>query len=247
MRSVNSLNKVNLSIQLTSVGNKVGFDTDGISYLNLCQSYTVLSLDGIREGLWVLFLENIGRFFGELPAPVPGRSFAINCSSLGSPSHIGISTKEICLMAGKDHLWNLTSKVTGKLVFLNRCCTDSLDSLLFLKKINKCWQDHCRQMVSWMFVQNMYPWDVQSGKREFVMVLTWVCVALPPSFTRTFHFPLCWLGAVLLSKVTFCCVIGLFFVDFIMVTSCNITQKHIDTSEIVHQFLQSLLIDSTNR
>uniref|UniRef100_A0A8C9FZN9 Cullin N-terminal domain-containing protein n=1 Tax=Pavo cristatus TaxID=9049 RepID=A0A8C9FZN9_PAVCR len=28
------------------------------------------------------------------------------------------------------------------------CCTDSLDSLLFLKKINKCWQDHCRQMVS---------------------------------------------------------------------------------------------------
>uniref|UniRef100_A0A8C9L8Q1 Cullin-4B n=1 Tax=Pavo cristatus TaxID=9049 RepID=A0A8C9L8Q1_PAVCR len=27
------------------------------------------------------------------------------------------------------------------------CCTDSLDSLLFLKKINKCWQDHCRQMV----------------------------------------------------------------------------------------------------
>ncbi|NXG58999.1 CUL4A protein, partial [Hemiprocne comata] len=33
------------------------------------------------------------------------------------------------------------------LVFLNRCCTDSLDSLLFLKKINKCWQDHCRQMI----------------------------------------------------------------------------------------------------
>ncbi|NWR77306.1 CUL4A protein, partial [Centropus unirufus] len=26
-------------------------------------------------------------------------------------------------------------------------CTDSLDSLLFLKKINKCWQDHCRQMI----------------------------------------------------------------------------------------------------
>ncbi|NXL76906.1 CUL4A protein, partial [Leptocoma aspasia] len=25
--------------------------------------------------------------------------------------------------------------------------TDSLDSLLFLKKINKCWQDHCRQMI----------------------------------------------------------------------------------------------------
>ncbi|NXX17429.1 CUL4A protein, partial [Podargus strigoides] len=28
-----------------------------------------------------------------------------------------------------------------------KCCTDSLDSLLFLKKINKCWQDHCRQMI----------------------------------------------------------------------------------------------------
>uniref|UniRef100_A0A8D2QEM4 Cullin 4A n=1 Tax=Zonotrichia albicollis TaxID=44394 RepID=A0A8D2QEM4_ZONAL len=25
--------------------------------------------------------------------------------------------------------------------------SDSLDSLLFLKKINKCWQDHCRQMI----------------------------------------------------------------------------------------------------
>ncbi|XP_055500688.1 cullin-4A-like [Leucoraja erinacea] len=25
--------------------------------------------------------------------------------------------------------------------------TDSLDSSLFLKKINKCWQDHCRQMI----------------------------------------------------------------------------------------------------
>ncbi|XP_051840192.1 cullin-4A isoform X3 [Phascolarctos cinereus] len=24
---------------------------------------------------------------------------------------------------------------------------DSLDSVLFLKKINKCWQDHCRQMI----------------------------------------------------------------------------------------------------
>lgn len=32
--------------------------------------------------------------------------------------------------------------------FLNDFCTDSLDSVLFLKKIDKCWQDHCRQMVS---------------------------------------------------------------------------------------------------
>lgn len=65
--------------------------------------------------------------------------------------------EQLCLMAGKDHLQNMASKDTGKLVFLNGCCTDSLDSLLFLKKINKCWQDHCRQMVSWMFVQSIYP------------------------------------------------------------------------------------------
>ncbi|XP_064131274.1 cullin-4A isoform X2 [Loxodonta africana] len=32
-------------------------------------------------------------------------------------------------------------------VFLSRFCTDSLDSVLFLKKINTCWQDHCRQMI----------------------------------------------------------------------------------------------------
>ncbi|KAM4789297.1 cullin-4A isoform 1-T1 [Cyanocitta cristata] len=55
--------------------------------------------------------------------------------------------EQLCLMAGKDHLQNLASKDTGKLVFLNGCCTDSLDSLLFLRKINKCWQDHCRQMI----------------------------------------------------------------------------------------------------
>lgn len=32
-------------------------------------------------------------------------------------------------------------------VFLNSVPTDALDSVLFLKKIDKCWQDHCRQMV----------------------------------------------------------------------------------------------------
>ncbi|RLW02527.1 hypothetical protein DV515_00007100 [Chloebia gouldiae] len=31
--------------------------------------------------------------------------------------------------------------------FLNDFFTDSLDSVLFLKKIDKCWQDHCRQMI----------------------------------------------------------------------------------------------------
>uniref|UniRef100_A0A671N242 Cullin-4B n=1 Tax=Sinocyclocheilus anshuiensis TaxID=1608454 RepID=A0A671N242_9TELE len=31
--------------------------------------------------------------------------------------------------------------------FLNSCPTDALDSVLFLKKIDKCWQDHCRQMI----------------------------------------------------------------------------------------------------
>ncbi|NXY21769.1 CUL4A protein, partial [Atrichornis clamosus] len=31
--------------------------------------------------------------------------------------------------------------------FVRNHRNDSLDSLLFLKKINKCWQDHCRQMI----------------------------------------------------------------------------------------------------
>ncbi|NWT59922.1 CUL4B protein, partial [Erythrocercus mccallii] len=31
--------------------------------------------------------------------------------------------------------------------FLNDFFMDSLDSVLFLKKIDKCWQDHCRQMI----------------------------------------------------------------------------------------------------
>ncbi|KAI8489645.1 Cullin-4A [Branchiostoma belcheri] len=30
---------------------------------------------------------------------------------------------------------------------LDCCPTDELDSVLFLRKINKCWQDHCRQMI----------------------------------------------------------------------------------------------------
>lgn len=49
MHSVNSLNKINLSIPLTSVGDKVRSDTGGISCLNLYQSYTVQPLDGITE------------------------------------------------------------------------------------------------------------------------------------------------------------------------------------------------------
>ncbi|CAN9515154.1 unnamed protein product [Ophioblennius macclurei] len=32
-------------------------------------------------------------------------------------------------------------------VLLNPVLTDALDSVLFLKKIDKCWQDHCRQMI----------------------------------------------------------------------------------------------------
>uniref|UniRef100_W5NDR0 Cullin-4B n=1 Tax=Lepisosteus oculatus TaxID=7918 RepID=W5NDR0_LEPOC len=30
---------------------------------------------------------------------------------------------------------------------IHQPCTDALDSVLFLKKIDKCWQDHCRQMI----------------------------------------------------------------------------------------------------
>lgn len=32
-------------------------------------------------------------------------------------------------------------------VSLDIILRDALDSVLFLKKIDKCWQDHCRQMV----------------------------------------------------------------------------------------------------
>lgn len=49
MHSVNSLNKINLSIPLTSIGDKVGFDTGGISCLNLYQSYRVQPQVGITE------------------------------------------------------------------------------------------------------------------------------------------------------------------------------------------------------
>lgn len=38
-------------------------------------------------------------------------------------------------------------------VSLDIILRDALDSVLFLKKIDKCWQDHCRQMVrSWTCV-----------------------------------------------------------------------------------------------
>ena len=43
-----------------------------------------------------------------------------------------------CLLGGPFIPFNL---------FLNVVWTDALDSVLFLKKIDKCWQDHCRQMV----------------------------------------------------------------------------------------------------
>lgn len=41
--------------------------------------------------------------------------------------------------------WNSSRSVWFS---LNVVLTDALDSVLFLKKIDKCWQDHCRQMVS---------------------------------------------------------------------------------------------------
>uniref|UniRef100_A0A8C9F6A4 Cullin-4B n=1 Tax=Pavo cristatus TaxID=9049 RepID=A0A8C9F6A4_PAVCR len=47
------------------------------------------------------------------------------------------------------------------------CCTDSLDSLLFLKKINKCWQDHCRQMVIVVIFSNPYDSMIKVYKESF--------------------------------------------------------------------------------
>lgn len=137
------------------------------------------------------------------------------------------SWSSFCLMASKAHLQNLSSKDTGKLVFLNSCCTDSLDSLLFLKKINKCWQDHCRQMVSWMFVQNTYSWGVKSGKKEFVMVLTWDCVAPPPQFQHCFSLSPLLAGGGFVVENLCSVVLTLTFIGFIW--SWNITQKYIDT------------------
>uniref|UniRef100_A0AAX7VNZ2 Cullin-4B n=1 Tax=Astatotilapia calliptera TaxID=8154 RepID=A0AAX7VNZ2_ASTCA len=44
------------------------------------------------------------------------------------------------------------NRIEKMLLFCVHCClnfvlTDALDSVLFLKKIDKCWQDHCRQMI----------------------------------------------------------------------------------------------------
>uniref|UniRef100_A0A668VZM2 Cullin-4B n=1 Tax=Oreochromis aureus TaxID=47969 RepID=A0A668VZM2_OREAU len=44
------------------------------------------------------------------------------------------------------------NRIEKVLLFCVHCClnfvlTDALDSVLFLKKIDKCWQDHCRQMI----------------------------------------------------------------------------------------------------
>lgn len=101
----------------------------------------------------MLLPENIGRPFGELPALLLGKSSAINNIFLGSHSNIGWDIHGAALLSGwqRSPPGSGLKKIPASLVFLNMCCTDSLDSLLFLKKINKCWQDHCRQMVSWMF------------------------------------------------------------------------------------------------
>uniref|UniRef100_A0A2R9A0V1 Cullin-4B n=1 Tax=Pan paniscus TaxID=9597 RepID=A0A2R9A0V1_PANPA len=38
-------------------------------------------------------------------------------------------------------------KQLRQIYILNICFRDSLDSVLFLKKIDRCWQNHCRQMI----------------------------------------------------------------------------------------------------
>lgn len=40
-------------------------------------------------------------------------------------------------------------------VVLNMELTESLDNLSFLKRMNRCWQDHCRQTVSLMLDRNV--------------------------------------------------------------------------------------------
>ncbi|NXP44884.1 CUL4A protein, partial [Heliornis fulica] len=85
--------------------------------------------DNYTQDTWQKLHEAVGAIQGSI-------SIKYNLEELYQVRHVGL-----------DHLPNLASRDTGKLVFLNRCCTDSLDSLLFLKKINNCWQDHCRQMI----------------------------------------------------------------------------------------------------
>lgn len=50
--------------------------------------------------------------------------------------------------------------------FLNMELTESLDNLSFLKRMNRCWQDHCRQTVSVMFDKHAYQ-DGLSKKVSF--------------------------------------------------------------------------------
>lgn len=48
--------------------------------------------------------------------------------------------------------------------FLNMELTESLDNLSFLKRMNRCWQDHCRQTVSLMGM-----WDQNSAVNDMWM------------------------------------------------------------------------------
>ncbi|KAM8800192.1 cullin-4B [Eudromia elegans] len=51
--------------------------------------------------------------------------------------------RQIC----EDHIKAQIHQFRDNCNFLNDRFMDSLDSVLFLKKIDKCWQDHCRQMI----------------------------------------------------------------------------------------------------
>ncbi|KAI5630032.1 cullin-4B [Silurus asotus] len=72
------------------------------------------------------------------------------------------------------------------LFVLNPAVTDSLDSVLFLKKIDKCWQDHCRQMImirsiflfldrTYVLQNSMLPsiWDMGLELFRFYIISDW--------------------------------------------------------------------------
>lgn len=47
-----------------------------------------------------------------------------------------------------QHMTSLKLKILlSFLFFLNLDLTEDLDNLSFLKRMNRCWQDHCRQTV----------------------------------------------------------------------------------------------------
>ncbi|XP_033616873.1 cullin-4A isoform X6 [Fukomys damarensis] len=68
---------------------------------------------------------------------------------------------------------------------------DSLDSVLFLKKINTCWQDHCRQMIMvrsiFLFLDRTYVLQNSMLPSIWPGIWGWSCFETTSSATRWFR------------------------------------------------------------